>query len=136
MASNGGDILEVRYSNPDLGDGVFYPKANEGNTLDLGGYRTGDDANMISGDGQPIYQTNLQRGFFEMVVANDMNERNDAFVASQLAASSKETNWTISHINGTVWGVTGKPVGDIQPDTNAATFTLKVSGGIITKIVG
>lgn len=136
MASTGGDILEVRYTHPSLGDGVFYPKSNEGNTLDPGGFRSADDANMISGDGQMIDTINRVRASFEIVLANDMNGRNDAVVATQLAASSELTDFTVSMINGTVWGITGKPVGDIQPDTNAATFTIKIAGSAATKIVG
>lgn len=136
MASVGGDILEVRFTHPTLGSGVFYPKANEGNTMDAGGFRASDDASMISGDGQMIDTINRVRSSFEILLANDQNGRNDAIVAGELSASSVLADWTISMINGTVWGMTGKPVGDIQPDTNAATFTLKIAGSVATKIVG
>lgn len=136
MATIGGDFLEIRVTHPVLGDHVFFPKSNEGNTFDPGGFRTGDDANMISGDGQPIWQMNQQRGFFECVVANDANTRNDAQFTADLSSHPLPGDWTFSHVNGVVWGMTGKPVGDIQPDTNAATFTLKVSGGRPVKIVG
>lgn len=136
MATNGGDFIEIRVSHPTLGDHVFFPKSNEGNTMDLGGYRTADDANAISGDGQPIWQVNLQRGFFEVVVANDSNVRNDAQFVADLAENPQSADWTFSHVNGVVYGMNGKPVGDVQPDTNASTFTLKVSGGRVVKIVG
>jgi len=136
MASTGGDILEMRYNHPTLGQGVFYPKSNEGNTFDLGGFRNADDQNMISGDAEPIYQMNRVRSTVEIVVANDMNERNDLQLAIDLASSPIAAEWAISHVNGTVWGMTGKPVGDLQSDVNAATFTLKIGGGIMRKIVG
>jgi hypothetical protein len=41
-----GDILEVTYNHPTLGSGVFYPKANEGNKFDPGGFRNNDDASL------------------------------------------------------------------------------------------
>jgi hypothetical protein len=134
--ATGGDFIEVRVSHPVLGDHVFEPKSNEGNTFDLGGARTSDDANAITGAGNPIWQLNMTRGFFEVVVANDANTKNDAQFAADLSAHPEPGEWTFTHINGVVWGMTGKPVGDIQPDTNAATFTLKVSGGKPVKIVG
>lgn len=136
MATTGGDILEMRYNHPTLGQGVFYPKSNEGNTFDLGGFRTADDQNMISGDGEPIFQMNRVRGTAEIVCANDMNGRNDLQVAVDLASNAVAAEWAISHVNGTVWGCTAKPVGDLQSDVNAATFTLKLGGSIMRKIVG
>ena len=48
MASHG-DITEVTFNHPTIGQGVFFPKANEGNTFDQGGIRTSDDASIISG---------------------------------------------------------------------------------------
>jgi len=134
MASIGGDILEIRFQHPTLGSGVFYPKSNEGNTKDLGGIRAGDDVNMVSGDGQAIWQLNRQRGSWEIVCAYDMNTREDVKKASQLAGDPVDATWTVSHINGTIWACTGRPVGDIQPDTNAATVTIKVAGTEWTKI--
>ena len=136
MPTVGGDFIEVRVSHPVLGDHVFFPKSNEGNTFDPGGFKTNDDANGITGSGEPIWQMNNSRGFFEVVVANDANDRNDAQFASDLQSSPIPGDWTFSHVNGVVWGMTGKPVGDINVDTNAATFTLKVSGGKPVKIVG
>lgn len=136
MAATGGDISEVTWNHPTLGSGTLFPKSNEGNTYDVGGIRTGDDANMISGAGTPIYQMNRQRGFFEIVVENDQNVRGDAELMAELAADPVEADWTFSVLNGTTWGGKGKPVGDIAPDINASTFTLKVAGGGFKKISG
>ena len=47
-----------------------------------------------------------------------------------MAGDPQEADWTITHYNGTVWGGKGAPVGDVQGATNAATFTLKISGGV------
>ena len=131
-----GDITEITYNHPTLGSGTFFPKAGEGNTYDPGGIRTADDAQMIAGNGDPIWQKNRTRGFFEVLIENDQNVRNDAQVIANLMADPKPADWTFSVINGTVFGGSGKPVGDINPDVNAGTMTLKVSGGGFEKIVG
>lgn len=131
-----GDITEITYNHPTLGSGTFFPKAGEGNTYDPGGIRTGDDGQMIAGNGDPIWQKNRTRGFFEVVIQNDQNERNDAQVIADLMADPDPADWTFSIINGTVYGGSGKPVGDVQPDINAGTVTLKVAGGGFEKIVG
>lgn len=131
-----GDITEITYNHPVIGQGVFFPKAAEGNTYDTGGIRNSDDASMIAGDGSLIVTKNRVRGFFEVVIENDMNTRNDADIVAQLAADSVPAQYTFSLINGTVWAGSGFPVGDIAPDVNAGTFTLKVASGGFKKIVG
>lgn len=133
----GGDIIEITYNHPTLGSGTVYPKAAEDSTFDLGGYRSADDANMVSGNGEMIDQLNQVRWSFEGTVAWDMNTRGDLEKLTALNASPELSDWTFTHINGTVYGGKGKPVGDMQGNGNAATFTLKVSGGGgLKKIVG
>jgi hypothetical protein len=137
MAVNGGDIVEITYNHEELGAGVLYPKSAEGSTFELGGIRNNDDANGIDGGGRAIFQKNRVRWSFEGVVSWDMNISNEAQKMADLAASSLEATWTVTHINGTVWQGKGLPVGDIQPDGNEATMTLKISGGgVMTKISG
>lgn len=131
-----GDFTEITYTHPTLGAGSFFPKANESNTLDEGGFRNNDDASQIDGAGNLIIQKNRVRGSFEMVCANDMNTRNDVAKAKALAASAVAAEWTISHMNGTIWSGSGHIVGDIQTDTNTGTFTLKVASAEFKKIVG
>lgn len=132
----GGDIIEVTYSHPTIGQGSFFPKANEGNTFDPGGIRTADDASQIAGAGEFIAQKNRVRGSFEVVCVNDMNTRNDIEVVQQLAADPVPADYTVSVINGTVWKASGFPVGDLQADVNASTFTLKIGATRWEKIVG
>lgn len=134
--ATGGDILEVTFNHPTLGSGILRPKSNEDNTYDTGGIRTADDANMIDGGGKPIYQKNRVMGFFEIVVANDQNVNQDLETMVSLAADPEESDWTFTLINGTVYGGTGKPVGDLQGNLNQATFTLKVAGAEFKKIIG
>ena len=131
-----GDILEVTYNHPTLGSGVFEPKAGEGNTFDPGGIRTNDDGGGITSNGDLIVTKNRVRGSFEVMIENDMNVRNDAQVIADLAANSVPAEYTVSIINGTVWAGSGFPVGDIAPDTNAGTMTLKIASGNWKKIVG
>jgi hypothetical protein len=137
MGAIGGDITEITYNHPTLGSGTIFPKGGEDSTYDLGGFRGADDANMVDGSGAPIRQLNRVRWSFEVSVAWDMNNREELEKLTALAGDPVEAEWTITHINGTVHGGTGAPVGDMQGNGNAATFTLKVSGGgKLKKIVG
>lgn len=129
MAAVGGDITEVTFNHPTLGSGIIFPKAAEDSTYDLGGFRENDDVNMIDGGGNMISQLNRARWSFEVPVAWDMNDAATLEKITELSASPVHAEWTFSHINGTVYGGTGKPVGDLQGNGNAGTFTLKVSGG-------
>jgi hypothetical protein len=132
----GGDILEITYNHPTLGSGVIYPKSAEDSTFDLGGFRSADDANMIDGGGRMIDQMNRVRWSLESTVAWDMNSSLELEKVVALAKSPVLADWTISHINGSVYSGKGKPVGDLQGNGNAATFTLKIAGsGEIKKIV-
>jgi hypothetical protein len=124
-----GDIVEITFNHDDIGTGVVFPKAAEDGTFDPGGYRSNDDANMIAGNGEMIDQMNQVRWSVETTVAWDMNIDETLHKISQLASSAKQAVWTFTHINGTVYRGYGKPVGDIQGNSNAGTFTLKVSGG-------
>lgn len=143
MAANGGDILEVTFNHPTLGGGTFFPKANEDSMFDIGGFRSNDEANGIDGGGRMIDQMNRVRWSLETTIASDMgsssnsNATSDLQMLKLLASSSVQADWTISHINGSVWKGKGKPVGDIQANGNAGTIAFKVAGGgEMKKIVG
>jgi hypothetical protein len=131
----GGDILEISYKHPTLGAGTWFPKSSEDGTNDPGGYRSNDDANMITGDGQIINQINRVRWSFEGVVSWDMAVTNELDQARKLAGSPVDADFTITHITGVVWGGKGRPVGDINGNTNTAQMSIKLAGGgILTKI--
>lgn len=137
MASIGGDIIEVTYNHPTLGTGVFRPKSGEDSTYDLGGFRGDDSNDMIAGNGDVIRKLNNNRWSFEVTCAWDANTATDLEKITALAGDPVEADWTMTSINGTVYGGKGAPVGDQQGNGNAATFTLKVSGGgKLKKIVG
>jgi hypothetical protein len=133
---SGGDITEIQYNHPTLGSGLLLPKSAEDSTFDLGGFRSADDANMIDGGGRMIDQMNRVRWSLETTIAWDMNSSLELEKVVALAKSPVLADWTISHINGSVYSGKGKPVGDLQGNGNAATFTLKIAGsGEIKKIV-
>lgn len=129
MATVGGGCLEVVLKNPTLGSVRFIPMGGEAGTLDLGGYRTNDEGTGITASGEAVYQMTNNRWSFEIPCAGDMNSREDLENLSALTADLDECECTISFMNGTVYRATGKPVGDAQQDTMAATFTLKIAGG-------
>jgi len=131
-----GDITEINFTHPEIGSGTLFPKANEESTIDLGGFRTNDDSNQITGNGTLILQKNRTVGFVECVIENDNNLREDLDKISQLTASPLQTNWTWTHISGAIYSGDGVPVGDIQAGLNAGTFTLKVNCANIVKIQG
>lgn len=132
MAAVGGDIIEITWNHPTLGSGVVLPKSAEDSTIDPGGLRTSDDANMVDGAGNAIMQMNRVRWSFETVVAWDAEGETLNQMAA-LAASNVPATWTFESVNGSTWKGYGKPVGDLQGNGNQATFTLKVSGGGVLK---
>lgn len=133
----GGDIREITYNHPTLGTGSLKVKAAEDSTFDLGGVRGADDANMVDGSGEVIRQLNNARWSFEGTVTWDANISNELEKLTALAGDPLQADWTVHHLNGTVWGAKGSPVGDLQANGNTATMTLKIAGGgRMKKIVG
>lgn len=125
----GGDITEINWNHPDLGSGTIFPKSNEDSTIDLGGFRSQDDANMIDGGGNMIDQMNQVRWGLETKVAWDMQVDLTLQKLTALAKSTKQAIWTVTHISGAVFGGKGKPVGDLSGAGNQGTFALKLGGG-------
>lgn len=125
MATRAGDVLEIGYSNPDAGSGQFYPKADEDFTLEFGGFINEDDENMIAGNGQRIGKKTRRAPMFEGTIHDDDGAYERVV---ELRESNEDTTWTITHISGEVFQVTGQPVGENEINKNAGTFTLKVLG--------
>lgn len=134
MAYIGGDIKSLEYSHEDLGSGTLYCKSNEDGTVDEGGWRINDDANQVAGDGVMILQRNRVRGSLECTMAWDMVSAETLDILTQMAASTVEADWTITHNSGAVWGGSGLPVGDIQGSTQNATISLKLAFSKLSKI--
>lgn len=125
----GGDIVEAVCSHPTLGDFRFQAKSNESFTLDPGGIRTNDDANSVTGGGEMIQQMNRVLWSLEGPIAVDMISSNEMENLPKLAEIPELGTWTLTHISGSIFKGKGKPVGDLQIDTNSAQMTLKVAGG-------
>lgn len=130
----GGDIIEVTYTHPTIGQGVVYPKANEDSTFNIGGFETADDDDAIDGSGIMIQQKNRKRGFFKVVAVNDMNVKTFEVMKS-LGASSVLATWTFTVANGHVYQGTGIPVGLNEANANTSVFDLKVASGSFTQII-
>lgn len=125
----GGDILEVTCNHPTEGSLTFATKSNESYTLDPGGFRSNDDANMITGNGVFVDQVNRVRWSFEGALMVDFGSGNELEKLTAMSESSDLGTWTISMISGDVFTGKGKPVGDIQADSNTAQMTVKLAGG-------
>lgn len=131
----GGDIVEITFNHPTLGSGVLFPKASEDNTYDLGGIRGNDDKNMVTSGGVNIRQLNNTGWRANATCANDMNVGLDIEKINALAADPTEADWTLTHVNGSVYGGKGAPLGDVVNNVNKATFSLILGGGgKLTKI--
>ena len=84
----GGDVIEMTYNHAILGSGSIFLKSNEDGTSDDGGFRSNDDANSITGDGQMIDQINRVRASFEAPpIAWDIIGKNEIDILSKMAAS-------------------------------------------------
>lgn len=127
--ATGGDLIEATCNHPTLGNSTLFFKAAEDGTFDLGGYFSSDDANMVDGGGNMIDQINRKRWKVSSAISWDMNSADELSKIAGLSASPVLGDWTFSHINGTVWGGKGKPVGDYEGNTNQATFTITIAGG-------
>lgn len=125
----GGDILEISWNHPTLGSGKFNPKAAEDSVLDLGGFVSSDDANMIDGGGNMIDQINQKRWRLECTAAVDTNIDLTLERLQALQADPQQATWTISHINGSVYAGKGKPVGDLAANWNQTTCKVTLGGG-------
>lgn len=132
-----GDIREITYNHPTLGSGTYFPKAGEQSSFDPGGFRGEDDAQMVDGGGRNMKKLTQNRWSAEAVVSWDANVTNELDTLKKLAADPVDGDYTISLVNGTVWGGKGSPVGDVKGDVSSGTIALKLAGGgELKKIVG
>lgn len=124
----GGDILAIKWSNPDLGSGMFFPLANTDSTLNKGGFR-GNDQPVLDGAGRMINQMNRTAWSAKMEVAADLVNSQEFETASAIAASTSETVWTIDHVSGVTYSAKGVILGSLEMNANKASFSLNICGG-------
>lgn len=134
MSDVNGDIVDITFQHPTLGSGVLQAKANEDNSIDLGGFRVADDQNAITGQGTMLESVARSRASIECMVANDNSNREDLQKCVDIAGSPVPATWTFTFIGGSIYRITGKPVGDLAASINTGIFTLKVAGGSMQKI--
>ena len=131
----GGDIEEVVCQHPELGTLRFQAKANESFTFNPGGFRSNDDDDSVTGAGTMIDQVNRKRWSMEGPLAVDMASENEVKNLPLLAKSGELAVWTISLVTGIIYKGLGKPVGDLNFDSNTAQMSVKIAGGgIMEKI--
>lgn len=131
-----GDVTEIVCSHPTLGEYRFYPKSNESFNSDKGGIRNEDDANAVTSSGKAIVKKNMVGWFWEGPIAVDIKTSYEEDALNALCASSEDAVWTFSHVSGAIRKGLGRPVGDIQVDTNTAQLPIKIAGGgILENIV-
>lgn len=128
MAFNTGDITEITATHPTLPPLNLQVKKGTDFSYSLGGVRTLDNDDGISGAGEPIYIMENNPWFIEGSILWDMNSRDELDLLSKYSASIEEAQWTINCINTVVHGGTGKPVGDLT-GTNKGEIPLKIAGG-------
>lgn len=124
-----GDVREIVLQHPTLGEFRFSTKSNESYTMDIGGIRVNDDANQITGNGQPIYQKNVVRWFFEGPLIVNLITGKELLDLNKIALSVDESTFTFALATGSVYTAKGMPVGDMQVDSNNAQVSIKFSGG-------
>jgi hypothetical protein len=126
MSSIAGDLLEVAFSNDNVGSGTLQIKSNETVSFDPGGLR-----NEVSttGSGDMIRKMNTAPWKAEFMVAWDNNDREDMEKLLSLSEDLGATTWTLSHISGVDYVGAGVIVGDINGDMNEGTIPITISGG-------
>lgn len=129
MASySGGDIVEITCNNPVIGSIIIKPKAAEDSMYDPGGIRTNDDANSIDGGGNAIYVKNRVRPYFSVKIGWDMINNDELGYLQAETQEPTESTWTFTNINGVIYSLNGKQVGDLVGNGNSSTIDLKIAG--------
>lgn len=124
----GGDLIDVNWTHPVLGQGTFYAKANEDSSINIGGFMSADEDNNIDGSGTRIDKLNRQVPYLKCTAVNDMS-LGTAEQVQALASDPAPATYTFTWINGHVYKLTGgKIVGAIEINVNASTFDLKIAG--------
>ena len=127
--AQGGDIIEMSYNHPTLGENTFYPKAEEAFTMKKGGLMSQDEDSGVAGNGEVIDKVTRKRWSVEGPVMWRMNTVDELSILQALSADPVPAQWTFTHVNGSVWSGEGKPVGDIDGDTLESTIPVKIAGG-------
>lgn len=124
MAYTGSDIFKVTYANATIGSGTFYTKAGEGYTIDLGGQRSSDDKQNVTGGGTRINVATMSCSHFELPpIALDKTGVDELKKLNQLASAPTGSLVTVYCLDGAIYEMQNAyPVGDIAGDGYAGTI--------------
>jgi hypothetical protein len=131
---SGGDLKSVTCNHPDLGNFFFDPKAGEDSTYMMGGVTSADDAQSVTANGRMIDRMMTERPSVEGVITGSPGDGTIENLKA-LQNSSVLGVWTFTNINGSVYRLKGKPVGDIAMNAMNSTINLKVAGGGVLQIL-
>ena len=125
---SGGDIISLSITHPDLGIIPFRPKANVDSTYMPGGITTDDTDDGVDSSGDPIYQKTMQRASFGVDITWDKTVRGDLETLLALQRSTKPGVMTAGNIDGTIYKLTGFPVGSYSGNGKTSIITFKFAG--------
>lgn len=127
MAFSGGDLEQLTCNHPVLGQFTFDPYGGEDSTYTLGGNVSDDDDSKASASGAMIDSMMTKRDSFSCVISGSPGDKVYENLVS-LRSHPKLGVWTATNINGTVYRITGKPVGDIAASGKDSKIEIKLAG--------
>ena len=123
-----GDVQEITFNHPTFGSGTFKPISGEDFTLNLGGKKTLDE-DTITSDGEKIDKITNSPWMAEGSIRWDSKTGLDLEKLYSLSGAVENTVFTFELMDGSIYGGTGRPVGDMQGSTKDGTISIKLTGG-------
>lgn len=125
---SGGDITFLTITHPDLGIRNLRPKANVDSTYMPGGITVDDTDDGVDSSGEAVYQKTMQRASIGVDITWDKTVRGDLEYILALQASTKPGVATMGNIDGTIYKLTGYPVGSYHGNGKTSIITFKFAG--------
>ena len=124
---SGGILQELTCNHPNLGRFSFDPSGSEDCTVDEGGIVSNDDDTMSSASGAFVDSMTMQRDTLSCTIMSSPGDGKYEALRS-LSQSTVLGSWTATNINGTVYKITGKPVGRFTNSQLNSTVEVKLAG--------
>lgn len=125
---SGGDITFLTLAHPDLGITAFKPKAGVDSTYMPGGITVDDTDDGVDSSGEMIAIKTMQRASMAVDITWDKAYRGDLESVLAHQRSSKPSVATWGNIDGTVYKLTGFPVGSYSGNGKTSVITFKFAG--------
>jgi len=131
---SGGSLTDITCNHPTLGSFTFDPYGSEDSTYQLGAIMSDDDDTAITGKGVMVDKMTLQRASLSFTLAGSPG---DGTIENLQALQGDPVFgvWTGTNINGTVYKITGKPVGALTASGMDSKIPVKVAGGGSLQII-